>query len=566
MKQEVTVVIPVYNEELFLRQALESVVEQVDCVIIGDNASTDGTEMICREFVEKYDHIQYIRHESNIGNLRNFNHCFALVQTEFFFTMGGHDLVAPNFVEVAKRCLVSSEPDVAGVITTQRWIDNDGNTILVKNTVDDADFNQFVLALSDSDPFHRAYSYANYFYLGLFFTMFRSSMALQYFSNFPPFYLSDGVVIFNILLNGKIIYDKGTEFLWRDNHRCMENQYYRTQKYRDEAMKRYLGHSAEFDLVPAVQLILESFRNKECGDSYRKHKKKLYFKLVQNFYDKFKVLPGDFGTNLRVFLLRYWLKISRFLKKLRKAQKLIFFGLKCTIIPGYMEKKNLQIFQNSLSEFFSKEFSDKDWYHKRHQRCIEQMQKDDIDLLMIGDSITHFWEYTGKKSWDRYCGYYKAINLGFSGDTIEQVLWRLEHLPLEMIQPKLAICLIGTNDVLQNCGMPKEIAIRILNVMSRLRDSFPEMTIVVLKILPLGEGGEDGKCRKDVDEVNSCLGNVLEKENTHKNVILLDISKKFLTRDNKIKKKLMPDLIHPSEEGYDVLGKALNEVIKKILD
>jgi len=41
---KITVVIPVYNEERYLRQALESVVEQVDCVIIGDNASTDGTE------------------------------------------------------------------------------------------------------------------------------------------------------------------------------------------------------------------------------------------------------------------------------------------------------------------------------------------------------------------------------------------------------------------------------------------------------------------------------------------------------------------------------------------
>jgi glycosyltransferase involved in cell wall biosynthesis len=44
-KGKVSVVIPVYNEERFLRQCLESVVNQADRVIIGDNASTDGSRL-----------------------------------------------------------------------------------------------------------------------------------------------------------------------------------------------------------------------------------------------------------------------------------------------------------------------------------------------------------------------------------------------------------------------------------------------------------------------------------------------------------------------------------------
>jgi glycosyltransferase involved in cell wall biosynthesis len=60
IKDQVTVVIPVYNEEHFLRQALE-----VDCVIIGDNASSGG-RVICREFDEKYPQIKHFRHEKTI--------------------------------------------------------------------------------------------------------------------------------------------------------------------------------------------------------------------------------------------------------------------------------------------------------------------------------------------------------------------------------------------------------------------------------------------------------------------------------------------------------------------
>jgi glycosyltransferase involved in cell wall biosynthesis len=341
---KVTVVIPVYNEERFLRQTLESVVEQVDYVIIGDNASTDGTEAICREFAEKYEHIKYIRNESNIGNLANFNRCFPLVQTEFFFTMGGHDLVAPNFVEVTKKRLQSSEQDVAGVMTARRWIDGEGNVItenaITDTYITDTYFQKCVSGLVENDPFVRVYNYASNPFCEVFFSLYRNSKALQYFSDFPPVWNSDGVVIFNVLFKGKIIYDENTSFLCRDIHGITQKGFF-TQQYREAATKRYFGQSSEVDYAPYARLILLSFKNFECEFAYEKTKEQLYYKLagcLSHIYG----LSGNptCADNLGVTPPCKHFFTWALLRHPRKTWKKVVFWLKCQIIPGYKKRKS----------------------------------------------------------------------------------------------------------------------------------------------------------------------------------------------------------------------------------
>ena len=56
-----------------------------------------------------------------------------------------------------------------------------------------------------------------------------------------------------------------------------------------------------------------------------------------------------------------------------------------------------------------------EWWFARHAEKIGQMSKGDIDLLMIGDSITHNFESVGAKVWKQYFEPRKAINLGFGG-------------------------------------------------------------------------------------------------------------------------------------------------------
>ena len=76
------------------------------------------------------------------------------------------------------------------------------------------------------------------------------------------------------------------------------------------------------------------------------------------------------------------------------------------------------------------------WWLPRHQEKLaikEKMEK--VDLVFLGDSITHAWDHIGKKFWQKYYGKRNALNIGFSGDRTEHVLWRLNNGAVDGIDP-----------------------------------------------------------------------------------------------------------------------------------
>ena len=72
-----------------------------------------------------------------------------------------------------------------------------------------------------------------------------------------------------------------------------------------------------------------------------------------------------------------------------------------------------------------------DWWVKRHESFNARAEQGDVDLVFIGDSITHSWENAGKEVWKKYYGHRKAMNLGISGDRTQHVLWRFENGEVE---------------------------------------------------------------------------------------------------------------------------------------
>ena len=75
-KTKVTVGIPTYNNEKFIRKAIDSVLSQTFSdfeLIISDDASTDSTPTICDEYKHKDDRIHFIRQEENKGAQWNFS-------------------------------------------------------------------------------------------------------------------------------------------------------------------------------------------------------------------------------------------------------------------------------------------------------------------------------------------------------------------------------------------------------------------------------------------------------------------------------------------------------------
>jgi glycosyltransferase involved in cell wall biosynthesis len=122
---------PVYNGERFLRESLNSLLAQTFRdfeLIISDNASTDQTEQICREYAAKDPRIRYDRNETNLGASKNYNRVFELSTGEYFKWAAADDLCAPTMLEQCV-CILDQNPEVVVCYPKTNIIDEDGRTL-----------------------------------------------------------------------------------------------------------------------------------------------------------------------------------------------------------------------------------------------------------------------------------------------------------------------------------------------------------------------------------------------------------------------------------------------------
>jgi glycosyltransferase involved in cell wall biosynthesis len=135
----ISIGMPVYNEEKYIKSALESIIAQNYNdfeIIISDNASTDGTSNICREYALKDNRIRYYRNESNIGSANNFNLVFTLSKGEYFMWASGHDTRSKDFLSESILKLSSNDKAVL-CYSDAYWLDTEGNNIgLIHYTFD----------------------------------------------------------------------------------------------------------------------------------------------------------------------------------------------------------------------------------------------------------------------------------------------------------------------------------------------------------------------------------------------------------------------------------------------
>lgn len=104
----VSIVLPVFNGEHYLRRAINSILDQTFTdfeLLICDNASTDATEDISRAYARDDERIHYHRHTENIGPNLNFSYGVAMASGEYFKWAAHDDEFAPNFLETCVAAL-----------------------------------------------------------------------------------------------------------------------------------------------------------------------------------------------------------------------------------------------------------------------------------------------------------------------------------------------------------------------------------------------------------------------------------------------------------------------------
>jgi lysophospholipase L1-like esterase len=195
---------------------------------------------------------------------------------------------------------------------------------------------------------------------------------------------------------------------------------------------------------------------------------------------------------------------------------------------------------------------------KRHEAMNARVEKGEVDLVFIGDSITQDWEGRGKGVWQKFYGDRNTVNLGIGGDRTQHVIWRLDNGNLKGISPKLAVIMIGTNN--SGSNTPEQIAEGVTVIVDQLKEKTPKTKILLLAVFPRGATPEDKR-----RQVNEKANAIFSKLADGQHVFYLDIGKGFLQDDGTLTREIMPDLLHLSENGYTIWAESIEPMVAKLM-
>ncbi|NLK42338.1 MAG: GDSL family lipase [Planctomycetes bacterium] len=209
------------------------------------------------------------------------------------------------------------------------------------------------------------------------------------------------------------------------------------------------------------------------------------------------------------------------------------------------------------------------WWVERHNAVNSRVQQGNVDLMLIGDSITHGWE-NHPDLWQTYFGRWNTVNAGFSGDRTQHVLWRLDNGNIDGISPRVVMLMIGTNNSNGNDHTAEEIAEGIAAIVCKLRAKLPESKVVILGIFP--RGSKEQRNDKTADAVynpqwskNDKANELVSRLADGKHIFYLNINHVFLDDQGVLRRDIMPDLLHLSKEGYKRWGQAVLPTLDKLM-
>ena len=194
----------------------------------------------------------------------------------------------------------------------------------------------------------------------------------------------------------------------------------------------------------------------------------------------------------------------------------------------------------------------------RHNGFLEIARGGDIDLLFVGDSITDGWDNAGAPVYGELFVPLDVANFGIGGDTTQGVLWRMQNGELEGFEARLIVLMLGTNNINRNPN--DEIAEGNRLIVEEFRRRQPQARVLVLGVFPRGME-PDNPYRASIREINARLEQLADGEN----VFYMDIGGEFLTPDGVLTSEIMPDGLHPNEQGYRIWGDAIIDSVRELM-
>lgn len=229
-------------------------------------------------------------------------------------------------------------------------------------------------------------------------------------------------------------------------------------------------------------------------------------------------------------------------------------------------RKLAEIFpeEGNGDETFSPCTQQRDWYNwrERHELILRRNREESPEIVLFGNSITHFWSDDTRKdpaqrrayskSWDKLFKGQIVHNQGCGWDRIENGLWRIAHGELDGFDAKKVFLLLGTNNLGTNTD--QQIVDGMMLLIKAVRRHQPKAKIYQVGIMPR----RNDEAR--VETINAMVRQRLQDTD----ITYVDMTSGFVDADGHLIESLfIGDGLHPNEKGYAIEAKNLAPYVKE---
>ena len=208
-----------------------------------------------------------------------------------------------------------------------------------------------------------------------------------------------------------------------------------------------------------------------------------------------------------------------------------------------------------------------------HAQLKDKARQGRIDVYFTGDSITRRWGTSDAQyrdllaNWRRNFFGWNAADFGWGGDTVQNVLWRLEDGEFDGVRPKVVVLMAGTNNIADtprtaiDSRIVDEIASGIQAIVELVQHRAPDATIVVMGITPRFDRQGGPGLAPTIAATNARIGALADG----RRVRFLDLNGALAAPDGAPRAGMTVDGLHLTVAGYQVWADALKPILTEIL-
>jgi lysophospholipase L1-like esterase len=207
-----------------------------------------------------------------------------------------------------------------------------------------------------------------------------------------------------------------------------------------------------------------------------------------------------------------------------------------------------------------------------HAQLLEKLKKGRIDIYFEGDSITRRWgalDYPKLlANWKENFFGWNAADFAWGGDTVQNILWRLENGEFEGIAPKIIVLQAGTNNI--GSRPPRgdedrkvaEVTAGIKAILDIFKTKAPDATIILTGIFPRNDNRADPTAVVPlIDKINEQLAQLVDG----KKIRYININDKLADKDGKLYEGMTMDNLHLDVKGLQIWADALKPIFIELL-